>query len=83
MASGQYETVMMEMKPKRTRILAHGRSGTLYMAKVLRAAGLDFGHEKDGPDGAIGAILWDRKEQEDFASRCDCFIYNLQTLKFP
>ena len=42
----------------RTCILSHGRSGTLYTALVLRAVGLDFGHEKDGINGAIGGIFF-------------------------
>lgn len=41
----------------RTRILNHGRSGGLYIAKVLRAVGLQFGHEEDRRDGASGALL--------------------------
>jgi len=44
--------------PIRTRILAHGRSGTVYMAKVLRACGLDYGHERDGAHGAVGGIFF-------------------------
>lgn len=32
-----------------------GRSGTLYMAKALRAAGLDVGHEEAGEDGAVSS----------------------------
>lgn len=42
---------------KRTRILAHGRSGTTYMAQVLQMAGMDIGHEVDRPHGTVGAIL--------------------------
>ena len=34
-----------------------GRSGTVYMSKVLRQAGLDVGHEKLGKDGAVSP-LW-------------------------
>ena len=32
-----------------------GRSGTLYAATVLRAAGLDVGHEAAGKDGAVSS----------------------------
>jgi len=38
-------------------IIACGRSGTYYTAKVLRRAGLDFGHEKLGADGGIGWVM--------------------------
>lgn len=34
-----------------------GRSGSLYTARVLRAAGLDVGHEEAGKDGAVSS-LW-------------------------
>lgn len=33
-----------------------GRSGTKYMARVLRAAGLDVGHETLGADGVVSSI---------------------------
>jgi hypothetical protein len=47
----------MRSRYVRTRILNHGRSGGTYIARVLRAAGLKFGHEQDGRDGASGALL--------------------------
>jgi hypothetical protein len=50
----------------RTCILSHGRSGTLYTAKILQSIGLDFGHEKDGKDGAIGGIFF--KGDRDLSS---------------
>lgn len=43
--------------PIRTRILSHYRSGTLYTTMTLRAMGLDFGHEKDRRDGAVGVVF--------------------------
>ena len=49
----------------RTCILSHGRSGTLYTSMVLRSIGLDFGHEEDGKDGAIGGIFFKQKRQLD------------------
>ena len=33
-----------------------GRSGTMYMAKVLQSAGLDVGHETLGTDGVVSSI---------------------------
>ena len=42
----------------RTCILSHGRSGTVYTARILCSIGLDFGHEQDGRDGAIGGIFF-------------------------
>jgi hypothetical protein len=38
---------------QRLLVLACGRSGTRYASKVLRAAGLDVGHEKEGADGMV------------------------------
>lgn len=49
---------MAGSKVIRTCILSHGRSGTLYTAMVLRSIGLDFGHEEDGKNGAIGGIFF-------------------------
>ena len=49
----------------RTCILSHGRSGTLYTAMILRSIGLDFGHEEDGTDGAIGGIFFHEKRYLD------------------
>ena len=33
-----------------------GRSGTMYMAKMLQSAGLDVGHEALGQDGVVSSI---------------------------
>ncbi len=43
---------------KRTCILSHGRSGTVYTSMVLSSIGLDFGHEEDGKDGCIGGVFF-------------------------
>jgi hypothetical protein len=35
------------------------------MAEVLRHVGLDVGHERDGPDGCVGAVFWTGKRVLD------------------
>lgn len=50
----------------RTRILSHGRSGTVYTSKVWQAMGLDIKHERDGKDGAVGGIFF--KGTQDLSS---------------
>jgi len=42
---------------KRLLIVGCGRSGTMYTARLLNSFGLDIGHERIGPDGAIGWAL--------------------------
>ena len=52
----------------RVLILGHPRTGTLYTAIVLRAIGLDVGHERDHACGAVSGLFygpkWDFKSYD-------------------
>lgn len=40
------------------RVLACGRAGTLYTTEVLKAAGLDVGHEYTGENGTVSSLAY-------------------------
>lgn len=61
---------------KKVCILSHGRSGTVYTAEVLRAVGLDIGHELNGVDGAVGGVFW--KGQRRILSRYDRILHQVR-----
>jgi hypothetical protein len=55
---GQHRSRKRTQQRCRVRVIGNSRSGTAWFTKVLKAAGLDVGHEFVGPDGTVSCYFF-------------------------
>jgi 2-polyprenyl-3-methyl-5-hydroxy-6-metoxy-1,4-benzoquinol methylase len=76
-ATGKSASILSERKGLSTprMITAHPRSGTMYIAHLLQASGVDMRHEQLGKDGIVS---WQHICNNEYKVDCDTVIHQVR-----